>query len=87
MVIQFTKGGQGWSYGEIASSSKFCENLEVHQFGMDRVVYSQNVNMEDFKEAKKGWELAKEAIKSNKYQIPVITDVKEAQKPAYSLTK
>ena len=39
MVIQFTKGDQGTTYGEIASAGKFMDNLEVHQFGMDRVVY------------------------------------------------
>ena len=75
LIVQFTKGGQGWSYGEIASSYKFCENLEVHQFGMDRVVYSQNINMEDFKEAKKGWELAKSAIESGKYQLIILDEL------------
>lgn len=75
LIIQFTKGDQGWSYGEIASSTKFHENLDVYQFGMDRVVYSQNINIEDFKEAKKGWELAKEAIKSNKYQLIILDEL------------
>ena len=38
LVIQFTKGDSGTTYGEIASAGQFLPNLEVHQFGMDRVV-------------------------------------------------
>lgn len=50
-------------------------NLEVMQFGLDRVVYSHNVNMEDYKEAKKGWECAKQAIISNKYQMIILDEI------------
>jgi cob(I)alamin adenosyltransferase len=57
LIIQFTKGDSATSYGEIASSLKF-DNLEVMQFGMDRVAYSHNVSMEDYKVANRGWELA-----------------------------
>ena len=75
MVIQFTKGDSGTTYGEIASAGKFIENLEVHQFGMDRVVYKHNVCMEDYKEAKKGWELAKHAIQSGEYQLVILDEL------------
>ena len=50
LIIQFTKGDSATSYGEIVTSSKFLPNLEVVQFGMDRVCYSHNVCMDDFKE-------------------------------------
>jgi len=74
LIIQFTKGEQANNYyGEIASSSKLMPNLEVAQFGLDRVVYSDNINMEDYKEAKKGWQFTKEAINSGKYQLIKLT--------------
>ncbi|MFI3300607.1 MAG: cob(I)yrinic acid a,c-diamide adenosyltransferase [Candidatus Gastranaerophilales bacterium] len=75
LVIQFTKGDSATSYGEIASSSKFLPNLDVVQFGMDRVCYSHNVSMDDYKEAKKGWEFAKEAINSNEYQLIILDEI------------
>ncbi len=45
MIIQFAKGDQGTTYGEIASSHRFSDNLEVRQFGLDRVCYSHNMNI------------------------------------------
>ena len=47
LVIQFTKGDGATTYGEITSSSKFLPNLDVVQFGMDRVCYSHNVCLDD----------------------------------------
>ncbi len=75
LVIQFTKGDQGTCYGELASSSKFLPNLDVVQFGMDRVVYSHNICFDDYKEAKKGWEFAKQAIESGKYQLIILDEL------------
>lgn len=76
LIIQFTKGEQGPNYyGEMMSASKFSNNLEVAQFGMDRVVYSHNVCIEDFKEAKRGWQFAKDAIQSGKYQLVILDEI------------
>jgi cob(I)alamin adenosyltransferase len=76
LIVQFTKGGQEDNYyGEMLSSSKLMPNLEVAQFGMDRVVYSHNICLDDFKEAKRGWQLAKEAINSNKYQLIILDEL------------
>lgn len=77
LMIQFTKGGNwdGAYYGEIASAAKLMEKLEVVQFGLDRVVYSHNMNMDDFKETKKGWQFAKEAINSGKYQLIILDEL------------
>jgi cob(I)alamin adenosyltransferase len=75
LIIQFTKGDSATSYGEIASSARFMDNLEVAQFGMDRVAYSHNVCLEDYKEAKKGWEFAKNAINSGKYQLIIMDEI------------
>jgi len=74
LVIQFTKGDQGTTYGEIASS-KFMDNLEVAQYGMDRVVYSHNIKLDDYKEARKGWEHAKSAIESGKYGLIILDEI------------
>ena len=74
LIIQFTKGDTATAYGEVASSLKF-PNLEIVQFGMDRVCYSHNVCMEDYKEAKRGWEFAKEAINSGKYQLIILDEI------------
>ena len=75
LIIQFTKGDSATSYGEIATSSKFLPNLKVVQFGMDRVCYSHNVCMEDYKEAKRGWEYAKQAINSGEYQLIILDEI------------
>ena len=75
LIIQFTKGDSATSYGEIATSSKFLPNLDVVQFGMDRVCYSHNVCMDDYKEAKKGWEFAKNAIQSGEYQLIILDEI------------
>lgn len=75
LVIQFTKGDSATCYGEIVSASKFLPNLDVKQFGMDRVVYSHNISMDDYKEAKRGWEFAKESIQSGKYQLVILDEI------------
>lgn len=76
LIIQFTKGDQGADYyGEINSAANFVNNLEITQFGLDRVVYSHNINIEDYKEARKGWNFAKDAINSGKYQLIIMDEV------------
>lgn len=75
LIVQFAKGDQTDYYGEIKSSSKLMPNLEVAQFGLDRVVYSHNVNIEDFREARKGWDFTKKAIKSRQYQMIILDEI------------
>jgi len=75
LIVQFTKGDQANYYGEIMSSSKLMPNLEVVQFGLDRVVYASNVSMEDYKEARKGLEFTQKAIQSNKYQLVILDEI------------
>jgi len=74
LIIQFAKGDQANYYGEFISSSTM-PNLEVKQFGLDRVVYSQNVNIEDYKEARSGWNFAKEAINSGEYGLVIMDEI------------
>jgi len=76
LIIQFTKGDSGSNYyGEIISAAKLMPNLELAQFGLDRVVYSHNINIEDYKEARRGWQFAKEAIDSGKYQLIILDEI------------
>ena len=75
LIIQFTKGDKGTTYGEIASSGRFADNLDVVQCGLDRVCYSHNTNIEDYKEAKRGWGIAKDAILSGKYGLIILDEI------------
>ena len=76
LIIMFTKGGD--DYGELNSfrqlSEKISSNLNIVQAGLDRIVYFNNQNEEDFKEIKQGWELAKKAIKNHEYQLIILDE-------------
>lgn len=77
LVIMFTKGGS--NYGELTSfrnlSTKIKNNLTIEQAGLDRIIYANNKNDDDEKEIKKGWELAKKAIKNNEYQLIILDEI------------
>ena len=77
LVVQFTKGDSATNYGEISSSSLFS-NLEVVQCGVDRVVYSHNIQEEDFREAQKGWVIAKDAILNKRYELVILDELNVA---------
>lgn len=79
LIIQFTKGervenGENY-YGELKAAAKLMDNLDVMQFGLDRVIYSSNVNIDDYKETRKGWDIAKEAIQSGKYGLVILDEI------------
>lgn len=77
LLIMFTKGGD--NYGELNSfrnlSSEIQNNLTIEQAGLDRIVYCHNINEEDEKEIKRGWELAKKTIKNNEYQLIILDEI------------
>lgn len=77
LLVMFTKGGD--NYGELVSfrnlSKDISNNLKIVQAGLDRIVYSHNKSKEDEIEIKKGWELAKKAIKENKYQLIILDEI------------
>ena len=77
LIIQFTKGDSATNYGEISSSSLFS-NLDIYQCGADRVVYSHNLQEKDFEEAQRGWEIAKDAILNNKYELVILDEINVA---------
>ncbi len=76
LIIMFTKGGD--DYGELISfrnlSEQISQNLTIVQAGLDRIVYSDNKNKNDEKEIKKGWELAKRAIKNDEYNLIILDE-------------
>lgn len=76
LIIMFTKGGD--DYGELNSfrnlSPEISKNLTIIQAGLDRIVYSNNKTQEDETEIKKGWELAKKAIKNDEYNLIILDE-------------
>ena len=76
LIVMFTKGGN--DYGELNSfmnlSPTIKGNLKIVQAGLNRIVYKNNETEDDIKEIKKGWELAKKAIKNNEYQLIILDE-------------
>lgn len=76
LIIMFTKGGD--DYGELNSfrnlSPEIAKNLTIVQAGLDRIVYSDNKTKSDEEEIKKGWELAKKAIKNDEYNLIILDE-------------
>ncbi len=76
LIIMFAKGGN--HYGELFSfrelSPKIKELLTIEQAGMDRIVYSENINKEDQKAVKRGWEIAKQAAQSGEYDLIILDE-------------
>ena len=81
LIIMFTKGGD--NYGELNSfrnlSPEIAQNLTIVQAGLDRIVYSDNKTEHDFKEIKKGWELAKKAILNDEYNLIILDEANIAR--------
>ena len=76
LLVMFTKGGD--NYGELISFKKLSpeinNNLTIKQAGLDRIVYSSNMNADDKKEIQKGWNEVKEAIKNNSYNLILLDE-------------
>ncbi|MBR6098738.1 cob(I)yrinic acid a,c-diamide adenosyltransferase [bacterium] len=76
LIIMFTKGGN--DYGELNSfrnlAQQISDNLTIVQAGLDRIVYSDNKTEADTTEIKKGWELAKKAIKNDEYNLIILDE-------------
>lgn len=77
LIVMFTKGGS--NYGELASfrnlSPEIKKNLVIVQAGLDRIVYADNKTDDDTKEIKKGWEIAKNAIQNDEYQLIILDEI------------
>jgi cob(I)alamin adenosyltransferase len=75
-MIQFLKGGI--AYGELKSAKKLSPYLTIVPMGRECFVDKNNPHAIDRRLAKKGWESAKEAVKSGKYQIIILDEVNVA---------
>lgn len=76
LIVMFTKGGD--DYGELKSfrnlSPEIKNNLTIIQAGLDRIIYKNNQNEADELEIKKGWELVKNAIINNEYNLIIMDE-------------
>ncbi len=76
LIVMFTKGGN--DYGELISFSQLSPDLKdkvkIIQAGLDRIVYSQNINETDKKIIEQGWQSAKTAIKNDEYQLIILDE-------------
>lgn len=76
LLVMFTKGGD--NYGELISFKKLSpeinDNLTVVQAGLDRIVYTDNINKNDETEIQKGWKVVKEAIRNNAYNLIIMDE-------------
>lgn len=76
LLIMFTKGGD--DYGELYSarqlSPQIARQLTIVQAGLNRIVFTHNLREEDAIEIRNGWEIAKRAVHSGKYQLIVMDE-------------
>lgn len=76
LIVLFAKGGN--HYGELHSFKKLMpaisNRLDIIQAGLDRIVYSNNMKIEDKLEVEKGWLTVKEAAKSGNYQLIILDE-------------
>lgn len=71
-VIQFIKGT--WKYGELASAKRFEDLLEFHVKGNGFTWKSENLE-NDKVIAREAWELAKEKIASNAFDLVILDEL------------
>jgi cob(I)alamin adenosyltransferase len=76
LLVMFTKGGD--DYGELYSarqlSPQIAKQLTIVQAGLDRIIFTHNMKEEDAIEIRNGWEIAKRAVFSGKYQLIVMDE-------------
>jgi cob(I)alamin adenosyltransferase len=73
LVIQFMKGNM--NYGEVESAKKLSPYLTIKQMGRETFVSKTNPDPMDIKLAKKGFSLAKKAIKNREYDIVILDEI------------
>jgi cob(I)alamin adenosyltransferase len=76
LVIQFLKGGI--SYGELRSAKKLSPYLTIISMGREHFVNKKDPHPIDVGWAKRGWELAKRSVQSQKYQLVILDEINVA---------
>ena len=76
LIVLFTKGGS--DYGELFAFREFSPKIKKHvriiQAGLDRIVYSDNINDNDRDKIRAGWEEVKKAAASKEYQLIIMDE-------------
>jgi cob(I)alamin adenosyltransferase len=73
LIIQFLKGGV--SYGELKSVRKLSPYLTIAPMGREEFVNKKAPHPIDRRWAQRGWDLAKEAVQSRKYQLVILDEI------------
>lgn len=78
LMIQFLKGGE--IYGELKTARKLSPYLRIIPVGRESFVHRKAPDPIDIELANKGWQLAKNAIISHKYQLVILDEINVAVK-------
>jgi cob(I)alamin adenosyltransferase len=76
LVIQFMKGNI--NYGELESAKKLSPYLAIKQMGRESFVSKTDPDPLDIKLAKKGFSLAKKAVKNREFDIVILDEINVA---------
>ncbi len=76
LVVQFMKGNI--DYGELESARKLSPNLIIKQTGRETFVSKTSPDAVDIALAKKGFSLARKAIKNKEYDIVILDEINVA---------
>ncbi len=78
LVIQFLKGGI--AYGELKSAAKLAPYVTILPVGRECFVDRRNPHPVDRRCALEGWELARESVMGEKYQLVILDEINVAVK-------
>ena len=74
-IMQFMKGRD---YGEFVAAEKYLPRLTIRRSGLDSFVMRDNPAPVDIELARQGFESAKKAISSDKYQMVILDEINVA---------
>jgi cob(I)alamin adenosyltransferase len=75
LIVQFMKGRK---YGEFIAAEKYLPRLTILRFGLDSFVMRDNPAAVDIELALQGFEFAKKAIASGKYNMVILDEINVA---------
>ena len=75
LIVQFMKGRK---YGEFIAAEKYLPRLTIKRFGLDSFVMRDNPAAVDIELAEQGFEFAKKAIASGKYNMIMLDEINVA---------
>ena len=74
-IVQFMKGRK---YGESLAAEKYLPHLTIHLAGLDSFVMRENPAPLDIELARKGLDLAREAVASGEYDMVILDELNVA---------